>query len=193
MGWCVHTPPSHCHHVTHFPENDKLIKLELPFRKTHQYGEIKPFYLHLLPEEEAHLCPVRALAEWITVSGVTDGFFFRRMASGDRVSTTNTPMTTEQFLELFRNNLLDIRIDHYPYGTHSFRQGGCQYLASHRQWSLRKICEWGGWSTEFSSMTIVKYLISWNDEPTLLQEDFWNPNIKPSFKCNTCGRSCPCA
>ena len=101
--------------------------------------------------------------------------------------------TTEQFLEMFCNNLLDVGIDPHPYGTHSFRRGGCQYLACYRQWSMRQLCEWGGWSTELTYMTIVKYLISWNDDPTEKREDFFNPNRAPVVKCFTCGRSCPCA
>jgi hypothetical protein len=93
---------------------------------------------------------------------------------------------------MFRNNLLDITLDPYQYGTHSFRRGGCQYLASHRRWSLRRICDWGGWSMEFSSLTIVKYLIGWNDDPTELQENFLNPNQKITEKCPACGRTCAC-
>ena len=94
---------------------------------------------------------------------------------------------------MFRNNLLDIGIDPSPYGTHSFRRGGCQYFASIRRWKLRRICDWGGWSTEFSSLTIVKYLISWNDEPEESRDNFLNPEQAPSVLCPHCGRSCPCA
>jgi hypothetical protein len=101
--------------------------------------------------------------------------------------------TTEQFLEMFHNNLLDVGIDPHPYGTHSFRHGGCQYLASERRWPLRRICEWGGWSTEFTHLTIVKYLISSNDDPMERREDFFNPERVPVAKCFSCGRSCPCA
>ncbi|KAF8233880.1 hypothetical protein L208DRAFT_1264826 [Tricholoma matsutake] len=61
---------------------------------------------------------------------------------------------------MFCNNLLDVNIDPFAYGTHSFHRGGCQHFASHKHWSLRTICEWGGWSTEFTNLTIVKYLIS---------------------------------
>ncbi|KJA17138.1 hypothetical protein HYPSUDRAFT_146825 [Hypholoma sublateritium FD-334 SS-4] len=146
-----------------------------------------------MPDEEAHLCPVRAMGEWIKLSRITSGYVFRKIASGGRASQHNAPMTAQQFLEIFRNNLIDINIDPSPYGTHSFRRGGCQYLSSYRRWSLRTICDWGGWSTEFSSMTIVKYLISWNDEPTEAREDFFNPNRGPVQKCYACGRSCPCA
>ncbi|KAJ7737404.1 hypothetical protein B0H14DRAFT_3117790 [Mycena olivaceomarginata] len=137
--------------------SDTCIKLTLPFRKTNQFGGVKPFYLHLLLPHLAHLCPVRALAEWLKVSGITDGYLFRKMASGDR--------TSDFFLEMFRNNLLDIRIDPYPYGTHSFRRGGCQ------------------WLTEFSSLTIVKYLISYVDDPSERREDYMNPNRPPTCYC----------
>jgi hypothetical protein len=47
--------------------------------------EIRPFYLHMMPEEDAHLCPVMAVANWINASGITQGYLFCRMASGDRV------------------------------------------------------------------------------------------------------------
>jgi len=102
-------------------------------------------------------------------------------------------MTSQQFLEVFRNNLIDVGIDPAPYGTHSFRRGGCQYLAADRRWPLRRICDWGGWSTEFSNLTIVKYLISWNDNPTEKREDFFDPNQAPTTRCFHCGRTCHCA
>ncbi|KAG1833269.1 DNA breaking-rejoining enzyme [Suillus subalutaceus] len=145
--------------------HDTQIVLHLPFRKTHQNG-------------------VRALAAWLKESKVTSGYLFRKIASGDRISEANSPMSSEQFLELFRNNLLDVDIDPTPYGTHSFRRGG--------RWSLRRICEWGGWSVEFTNMTIVKYLISSNDDPTEPREQFLNPNRRPMVKCSQCGRCCSC-
>ncbi len=45
---------------------------------------------------------------------------------------------------MFRNNLLDVKIDPIPYGTHSFRHGGCQWMSVQLRWPLRRICEWGG-------------------------------------------------
>ncbi|KAJ7618074.1 DNA breaking-rejoining enzyme [Roridomyces roridus] len=171
------------------------VKLTLPFRKTHQFGNVQPFYLYLFPEPLAYLCPVRALAEWLEVleaAGVYDGYLFRKVGASDRISVDNEHMTSETFLEMFRNNLVDIRIFPAPYGTHSFRRGGCQWLYTTCRWGLRRICDWGGWSTDFSSMTIVKYLISYADDPQEKREDFMNPNRAPSVKCYTCGRSCHC-
>ncbi|KAJ7652342.1 DNA breaking-rejoining enzyme [Mycena polygramma] len=164
-------------------------ELNLPFRKTSQYGEIKPFVLHELPKDQAHLCPVRALTAWLACSRITKGYLFPTITLRDQIGDSSRPMKSEKFLEMFRNNLLDIGLDPYPYGTHSFRRGGCQYFASHRRWSLRRICEWGGWSMEFSNLTIVKYLIGWNDDPTELRENFLNPNQQITGRCSAaCGR-----
>ncbi|KAL1660113.1 hypothetical protein GGF50DRAFT_130526 [Schizophyllum commune] len=147
-----------------------------------------------MPEHLAHLCPVRALCEWLHVSQIKSGYLFRRFAPGDRVVTEGArPLSSDSFLEMFRNNLLDLKIDPTPYGTHSFRRGGCQFYIVDRRWNIRKICEWGGWSREFSNLTIVKYIISWNDDPLDAREDFLNPNLKPALKCPSCGRSCHCA
>ncbi|KAN0088524.1 DNA breaking-rejoining enzyme [Tylopilus felleus] len=178
-------------HDMTFYENG--VAILLPFRKTHQNGEIKPFFLYALHESEAHLCAVRALADWIVASRISSGYLFRKITSGDRVTETNAPMTSEQFLELFRNNLLDIGVDPAPYGTHSFRRGGCQYLHINKRWSLRRICEWGGWSQELTNLTIVKYLISLSDEPMEPREHYFNPDRCPVVKCPHCGRSCACA
>jgi len=101
--------------------------------------------------------------------------------------------TSAQFLEMFRHNLAEIEVDFIPYRTHSFQRGGCQYLASVCRWLLRRICEWGGWSTEFSNMTIVKYLISWSDDPTESRDEFFNPKRVATVKCPHCGRSCCCS
>ncbi|KAJ7362368.1 hypothetical protein DFH08DRAFT_910744 [Mycena albidolilacea] len=137
---------------------------------------VKPFYLNLLPQHRTHLCPIRALTQWLHVSGITEGYLFQKMASGDRVSGQNSHMTSEFFLEL----------------THSFRRGGYQWLYTCCCWGLVCICDWGGWSTEFSNLTIVKYLISYVDEPSEWREDYMNPNRPSSLKCFSCGRTCHC-
>ncbi|KAH9040619.1 hypothetical protein EDB85DRAFT_2072056 [Lactarius pseudohatsudake] len=129
----------------------------------------------------AHLCPVRAYAKWVQASQISDGY-------------NNQPMAAEFFLKMFCNNLINIDVDPTAYSTHSFRRrGGCQWLATDLWWPLRWICEWGGWSMEFTHLTIVKYLISWNDDPSQTQEDFFNLNRAPALKCFVCGQSCCCS
>ncbi|KAJ7705211.1 DNA breaking-rejoining enzyme [Mycena metata] len=149
---------------------------------THSFtADIQPFCLWMMPEEDQHLCPVRAYARWVELSGLKEGYLFRKVD------------TSSELLEMFRNHLLDVNVDPYPYGTHSFRRGGCQYLHYCRRWTIGEICQWGGWSIEFSSLTIVKYLISPNDSPRVDRMDFFNPNRPLQLKCPYCGRSCNCA
>ncbi|KAG7094205.1 hypothetical protein E1B28_007812 [Marasmius oreades] len=100
--------------------------------------------------------------------------------------------TSQQFLEGFRHNLLDVGIDPAPYGTHSLRRGGCQWLSADLRWPYIKICQWGGWSTELTNATIVKYLVSWNDDPMCPWEDFFDFGKKSGVRCPMCGRSCLC-
>jgi hypothetical protein len=64
-------------------------------------ADIKPFYLHLFDESQAYLCPLRALAEWIAVSGESSGYLFRKIMAGDRVDTTNRPIV-RPFIVIFR-------------------------------------------------------------------------------------------
>ncbi|KAK0194664.1 hypothetical protein F5146DRAFT_1102115 [Armillaria mellea] len=130
------------------------VSIILHERKNQYTDNIPPYILRELPPHMAHLCPMRAIADWKSV------------------------------LELFRNNLVDINIAPYTYGNHSFRRGGTQWLS---------ICEWGGWSKEFTHLTIVKYLISWNDNPTMLHEDFFRLDRKSTVHCYACGHTCPCA
>ncbi|KAJ3858647.1 DNA breaking-rejoining enzyme [Lentinula novae-zelandiae] len=168
------------------------LTLTLPFRKTCQFGDIKPFILYEMPRQYAHLCPVRAFSKWLHFSWIRTGYLFRKFCQNDRIAEENKPMTSEQFLEMFRNNLIDIGTDYFPYGTHSFRCGGCQWLSVERPSPLRQICEWGSWSQEFTHLTIVKYLISGNDNPTVNRYNFFNMHRKPTTVCPTCNRSCHC-
>ncbi|KAJ7668154.1 hypothetical protein B0H14DRAFT_3539066 [Mycena olivaceomarginata] len=58
----------------------------------------------------------QAYAAWIEASEITHGYLFRKIAPGDRiVKDQNEPMTSADFLEMFRNHLIDIGVDPYPY------------------------------------------------------------------------------
>ncbi|KAG2110898.1 uncharacterized protein F5147DRAFT_651604 [Suillus discolor] len=72
---------------------------------------------------------VRALAAWLKESKVMSGYLFQKIASGDQITEANSPMSSEQFLELFQNNLLNVDIDPTPYDTHLFWRGGVLVLA----------------------------------------------------------------
>ncbi|KAJ7352232.1 hypothetical protein DFH08DRAFT_805507 [Mycena albidolilacea] len=165
------------------------IRLDLPFRKTHQNGGITPFYLYANPDRP-WMCPVHAFAIMWKLAVANDpygkpsGFIFRKKVGRNGWSIIPSEgMSTDSFIEYFRNNLLDIDIDPHPYGTHSFRQGGCQYLAMALHWPFCNICSWGGWAENFDNPgTLFKYLLSWTDTPLLEREDYLNPS-RP-FTCS---------
>ncbi|PPQ95984.1 hypothetical protein CVT26_016200 [Gymnopilus dilepis] len=73
------------------------ITLTLDFRKTHQFGDIKPFVLHAFSPEEAHLCPVRALSDWLAVSGTTSGCIFRKMSKASGRAWANEEAVMNNF------------------------------------------------------------------------------------------------
>lgn len=79
---------------------------------------------------------------------------------------------------MFRANLEEIGAASEAYGTHSFRRGGCQWLATDLHKSLTEICQWGGWSLELSPNVIMRYLYSPNDDPASPREDFLNLHLQ---------------
>ncbi|KAF7796490.1 hypothetical protein EIP86_007667 [Pleurotus ostreatoroseus] len=149
----------------------------LPFRKTHQTG----------------VSAYCALVEIIKNQFQT-GFIFRKKVGGKFSMQPKDAMSPDSFLDSFRNNLLDIGEDPRPFGTHSFRRGGCQHLAVTLRWPLRDVCTWGGWSENFDNPgTIFKYLLSFADTPTVPREDYFNPNRAKGEHCAFCNRSCRCS
>ena len=82
------------------------ISITLQKRKTDQFGGMmasflfkdisnlctpgtKPFVLWKFPENESHICPIRALSQWIVCSKITTGYIFR----GIRVNKSNERIT----------------------------------------------------------------------------------------------------
>jgi hypothetical protein len=110
-------------HIELVKEDDEIqyMVLTLPFRKTHQDGrtsshfsraflnadsllpDVQPFYIYPLDEEEAHLCPVRAMAQWIKASKVTSGFLFRKFTAQDRLSAHDDVAMVSHDPKLIRN------------------------------------------------------------------------------------------
>jgi hypothetical protein len=82
------------HHIEMVDEFNGHIRLTLPFRKTHQYGEIKPFSLWCQERGQEHLDPVKALFSWIRCSGISSGFIFRKITAKDQVSEADKPLVS---------------------------------------------------------------------------------------------------
>lgn len=77
----------------------------------------------------------------------------------------------DRFLEqvVQDSNVLDGRSGKFT--THCFRRGGCQYrfMWVEKPWSLKAVKWWGGWSSNDSVGTVMRYLL---DELTAYEDDY---------------------
>ena len=105
----------------------------------------------------------------------------------------NDIQSSDQFLENFHNNLTDIDVEPSLFETHSFHRGGVQYLSSEQWWNIQKLCDWEEWSLNYNSLTIVCYLIGWNDNSIRKRENFMNSEFQQEIHCSCCEHSCDCA
>jgi len=180
---------------------------------TLQHADVAPFYLYEEPKFP-YLCPIFAYTTWVGVLVMNAmslrGPVFRKPYAGGKFGEqalvcTRSPPPSQlhdclcilqkagQFLDLFRHNLMDIDVDPRPYGTHSFRRGGAQFLHRVRRWSIIKVCDWGGWSKDNDAQsTIFKYLLSWNDSPHHTRREMLHPSPPLEDRCHTCNRNCNC-
>lgn len=135
------------HHVKYNAQTLKLT-ITLPFRKTAQFGgechlhlfppadlfthfslDVKPFEIWALPEHEAHICPVRALNEWITTSKINRGYIFRKITSDDRIHMKNEPMVRNSFFpDIFLLHVAVVRTFPQSFPTQSARYGDTPIL-----------------------------------------------------------------
>jgi hypothetical protein len=46
---------------------------------------------------------------------------------------------------------------------------------------------------DFDNLTIVRYLMSWNDQPTRRREDFIDPKKQLGKSYSYCSRTCDCS
>ncbi|ESK82301.1 hypothetical protein Moror_15459 [Moniliophthora roreri MCA 2997] len=84
--------------------------------------EIPPFYIWAFPTELQHLFLVQVLCEWVAVLGEERPMEYvcqkiPRVTNAISESQDG-PMTSQQFLKAFHNNLIDIGINLVPYGGH---------------------------------------------------------------------------
>lgn len=67
--------------------------------------DIQTYVVWKLSPEEAHLCFVRALADWRDASGVRNGYIFRDVDKKGRVRLSrNQPIVSPQSLSLYSSD-----------------------------------------------------------------------------------------
>jgi hypothetical protein len=128
--------------------------------------------------------------KWITEANVTEGFLYRKINQGGDISPL--ALSSAQFSAMFKSNLAEVGLDPHLYDTHSFRRGGARYFVNEKRWKILRVAHWGGWSTEWSASTIIRYLVGVLNEDPIPLKDYRNPNVMAKV-CNTCGRSCNCS
>jgi hypothetical protein len=171
-----------------------------------------PFFLYE-DRDNTYLCPLLAYTTWcsllVDLGETLRGPIFRKpfaggvFSGGDALVCVITFLRLPelmfgnqkpgQFLDFFRHNLMDIGLDPRPYGTHSFRRGGAQFLYVERRWNVVDVCNWGGWSKDLEAQcTVFKYLLSWNDTSKTTRKEMLHPLPPIADHCNTCNRTCNC-
>jgi hypothetical protein len=128
-----------CNHVTSIVSLSRGLIL--------QHADVAPFYLY---EEHnfPYLCQIAAYTNWVYVLcqnmiSLHRPVFWKPYAGGTfgeqalvrpqlcpslLHNCSHRLQKAGQFLDLFCHNLMDIDIDPRPYGMHSFRRGGAQFL-----------------------------------------------------------------
>lgn len=90
-----------------------------------------------------------------------------KLKIGEQMSKTGFDRLLEQVVQ--ESDVLDGRPGKFT--THCFRRGGCQYrfMWVENPWSLKAVKWWGGWSSNDSVGTIMRYLL---DELTAYEDDY---------------------
>ncbi|KAF9031429.1 hypothetical protein BDZ89DRAFT_1131928, partial [Hymenopellis radicata] len=115
--------------------------IRIPFRAAPQVEGRHIREIRQFPPDVIHLCPVRSLRYWLSLSQIHTGFIF---------PTSEDPvvMAEETYLMRQRNVLLDIGEgpgNVFDYTGHSLRRGGAQWAHSYLNWPQERIRRWAGW------------------------------------------------
>lgn len=100
-----------------FREQELLVRVQRS--KTDQEGEGRVKRLPLLSEENAALCPVRALLEWLQAAEITDGPLFRKVDRWNKVWNKRLQPPAVAFI--LKRAVLAAGFDPGEYGGHSMR------------------------------------------------------------------------
>jgi hypothetical protein len=161
----------------------------LMFRKTHQTGSIKPFYL-IRDVLNPHLCVVLNFFRYLEVAKIRDGLLFRTISARGALSPTK--LSARSVGNYMYCLMEQCGIDPSPFGSHSMRRGGCQYLVSERRFDICEVIDFGGWSGALENNTILRYLNGQLDVPRRTRLEYLRPRVEESIRCSYCGRNCTC-
>lgn len=106
-----------------------------------------------IPNGNEKLCAVRSLKEWIDQAKINDGFIFRRIYKGDKVSDMN--LTAASVNEILKKHAYDAGIENaIDFSSHSMRRG-LATTASRDGVSIPAIMRQGRWK---QVDTVMEYI-----------------------------------
>ena len=74
---------------------------------------------------------------------------------------------------------------HIPFDVEDAKYWHCYVKPKEERWDIKKLCDWGGWSTEFEGTTIFRYLVGAHDRESEPREEYTR---KPRAPCTVSSR-----
>ncbi|KAF8230492.1 hypothetical protein L208DRAFT_1423829 [Tricholoma matsutake] len=162
--------------------------VHLKTQKSAQTGIAHAWTLHA-NDDNPKICPMWALIQLAVLYGkniTLSGPLFLKVNKNGAIMQ-DTPVTSSMLSRGLTTDLQDLGYKSWAlYGTHSFRQGGCQHRIKNKGGSLDMVAAWGGWS-QIEAITMFRYFYSPND----------NHEPMVHYNCNglnqQCVRQCSCS
>jgi len=122
-----------CHHIE---ENNKGILIHIPISKSDQFGEGQSVAIPAKSNEK--YCPVVALKDWLTVSGIEEGPVFRRIYRHGVLGKEG--LSAQSIALIVKRTANQAEIDYSKLSAHSLRSGFLTSAARNRA-SLFKMAD----------------------------------------------------
>jgi integrase len=134
-------------HITHLPTG---IEIFLPYSKTDQDKNGRIVFIPHAHDESR--CPVKALGEWLEISGIKEGFIFRAVTRHDRVARHG--LSAQSVALVVKASVARVGGDAKNSSGHSLRAGYCTSAAEKglQPWQIREQ------TGHKSDVTLAKYI-----------------------------------
>jgi len=135
--------------MEHLTYLDHGMEVFLPFSKTDQEGQGRTVFI---PNASGNRCPVRALAQWLELSEIKEGFVFRAVDRHGRVARNG--LSAQSVALVVKASVSRVGGDAEKVSGHSLRAGYCTQaaVAGLQPWQIREQ------TGHKSDATLAKYI-----------------------------------
>lgn len=109
-------------------EREEGVKVTIKHSKTDQEGQGQ--VIGIVRQVGSPYCPVQALGDWLTVSGIERGALFRRMYRSDKVGESR--LSAQSVAMVIKDRAHKAGLDSSRYSGHSLRSGFLTSAAKNR-------------------------------------------------------------